>query len=152
MNSYLYTPYRSNHHISVFKSVIAGELHRLSITNRDEVDFIRHKKFFFDKLVERGYPFKLLQRIDSCFSFVVSQEKNKKQQLDRVANTSRSSSSAVVPFKLAYFQGAEGLHISSTLSRSFSLLEKVEQDVRIVVCWVSAKNLFRKRFSRFINL
>jgi hypothetical protein len=57
MNLYLYIPHISAHPSSVFDSFIEGQIRRYWLQNTHHGDFINIIGLFFDRLLQRGYPF-----------------------------------------------------------------------------------------------
>jgi hypothetical protein len=68
LNKYLYIPYTSFHHHSVFKSFINAELLRYVTTNSDEWWFDSMVRKFTHRLCQRGYPRHLITSIASRVS------------------------------------------------------------------------------------
>ena len=62
-NKYLYIPFQSHHRSHVFRAFIRGELIRYAVTNSRLRGFQQQVELFYQRLVARGYPTKLLGSI-----------------------------------------------------------------------------------------
>ena len=143
MNTYQYLPYNSCHHESSKLGIFRTELHRFLITNSTVDSFSFQAHFTMHKLILRGYP------ADSLFKILDEFPWSQKQHiLNRPAKQVKRK---VVPFKLAFFGKAPELKLGSILGRAKSLLPvDFLRNHRIVACFTVGKNLFRKRYARFV--
>eukprot|EP00929_Paragymnodinium_shiwhaense_P069069 TRINITY_DN34844_c0_g1_i3.p1 TRINITY_DN34844_c0_g1~~TRINITY_DN34844_c0_g1_i3.p1 ORF type:complete len:246 (+),score=34.18 TRINITY_DN34844_c0_g1_i3:954-1691(+) len=136
---YMYLPFISNHNANIKKSVIMSELHRLRKTNDSALDFKAQCCFFRKKLRARGYPGRF---IDDTFRKVEWNDKFVNSEQQQVTKR-------IVPFKLLHFVSCDSLGIAKTLSHHWKC-SKLSDEVRPVVCYSGARNLFVRRFRRFI--
>ena len=68
-NLYQYLHYTSCHQRAVYKSIISGELIRYVRTNTTEVNYEVIKNLFKKRLLARGYPTQLVNKISSKISY-----------------------------------------------------------------------------------
>ena len=139
-NIYQYIPPMSCHPKSVFSSFVQGELQRISMTNKREADEVRHRKFFKQRLLERGYS----QRwVDGQI---------KKHLLKKTARTTSVLFHAVASksfyIKLVFSRQYSPLQVTRLLNKHSAWLRKAfGQQVQVRVAWSSQRNIFRLLYS-----
>ena len=150
LNSYLFTPWLSNHTVSCLEGIVTTQLLRLIRTNKTHASFASAWTFLKHKFVGRGYPVSVLDRLHAA-------------AIDSSTRV-RVKPDIIVPLKLPYFPNVHMLGFS-TIMRSCvgSLgLQSVPEGnnnnmytfkgktFSFVSCFTSLPNLFRKRFERFV--
>ena len=116
-----------------------GELTRYVRTNTFASDFNTQVRLLFCHLRRLVYPQTFL---DKCLL-----ERNFDFQRVRKPQDTRS----IVPFTLRFVSGAEKLHFTAIVARRLHLLGDSVDHVRILTAFRSSPNLFRLRFSRFLD-
>ena len=141
---YLYCPAISNHSHAVRCALILGELTRLLVTNSSEAAFNFEVARFRGHLVQKGYSDKDFR---ACLT-----RRNWLHRHQHIAKIPPACEQFTAPFIIDYWIGAEALHISSIMRKSLFLLPEMQRArCRIVTCFTSAANLFRRRFRRFVE-
>ena len=79
-NLYQYLHYSSCHQPAVYKSIISGELVRYARTNTSEANYEVMKAQFKQRLLARGYPKKLLEKISATVLYENRDQFLKKHQ------------------------------------------------------------------------
>ena len=143
MNRYFYLPYNSNHPRSNKLAVIPTEMMRLLLTNLREQDFQKQVSFFIFRLLDRGDDIAAVRDVVAKYSW------NDKALL--LGRRSEGEKKRIVPCKFTYCPALESLRIGSTLRglQNNVMSEAFNFKYRFVLCWQSAPNRFRERYSRF---
>ena len=147
--SYSYTPFNSNHSRSTLIGIVHTELHRIYRTCSTEQAFVHQCQFFIGKLKLRGYPVEITKNIFEKFRF--QHRYNFSKNVTR-AQTPRPKQDQclIVPFKVQFSPGAHALGFNAIVRNHSSCLGSVGSSLRFVSCYLSAKNLFRERYNRFL--
>ena len=144
INVYNYTPYDSCHARNIFRAIIATELFRLLRTNNSEASFDYQVAFFFGKLVNKGYAVHEMRRLALKFCW------SRRDELLQRSSVAKAPALPVVPFKIHFVPGLQGLRLSRIVNQYKHLLcPALRNEFRFLDVYTSRPNLFRQRFYRF---
>ena len=136
MNIYLYLPFDSDHHPSVFRSLIRGELHRINRRCQTEAAQRNHREFFRERLRERGYPHSFFDNI--CKSF----------DSDTGTNFVTGEKPEVFFLKLRYDRSINRGWLRRHLVRHQHVLSRtLSRPAAIRTAWGSNPNFFRRNYN-----
>ena len=142
LNSYAYLPWSSNHSLASRRGIICTECIRLLTTNRFEHTYHSELLFFAKKLCDRGFPH------DLVFVTFTRYPWSEKRGLLKKKNSARLS---VVPFKLVWTPALKYLSFGSIVGLHLDSLDAdIRNRIKVVMCFMSAANLFRLRYNRFL--
>ena len=146
LSLFQYTPWDSLHSRSCLRGIVATEFHRMTVINSLEDDVVLSINTLKDKFIRRGYPLAVLDEIVAATLFKM-----------RNPSPPRDSNFLLVPFKIQFFAGAARLNLMQTLfeklkTTSFADLRFNGKILKPVLCWRVGRNLFRRRYQRFVGV
>lgn len=155
MNRYLYIPEHSYHPTSAKSGFIKGNLIRLICNSSDEIAYLNEKRFFFDRLFERGYNQNFVYDITSSVSFA-------SRHVYLHADKERTETVPMVPIILPYHPFFEehkltryikNILIELNLSESEADIDASQflNEVRLVTAFTKHKTLFGHLVSAAYN-
>ena len=113
-------------------------------TNKFEADFDRECTFFLARLKSRGYDVakarQVMGRYDWC---------DKKRILGRKNNENKHKKQ-IVPLKINFHDQLEQTDISMIIRESSRRLNRSIPDLKLVLCFMTNRNMFRLRYDRFL--
>ena len=142
-NTYAYLPFDSCHPQATKLGIVHTEHIRLMVTCKHQCDYEAQVSFFLSKLHDRGYPFALTRAVSEKYPW------SRKDEI--TAKGGLASSSQVLPLKLPFSTHITELGVTQVLKMHEHLLPQTFKIAfRIVKAFTVGKNLFRKRYPRFI--